>query len=379
MRVLHFYSTYHPDTFGGAEQAIYQICESVSTKGIHSTVLAVSRTSSSEPISLSRHTVIQSQLSFELASTRFSWAAMKQFAKLARSYDLVHFHFPWPFADLCQLLSRSKTPYVVTYHSDIVKQASLAKLYAPLMHQFLRAAKAVVATSEEYAKSSLVLQKYSSKTHVIPLGLDPASFAKPSIDALEKWRKELPPRYFLFVGVLRYYKGLHLLIEAVRGTTFDVVIAGSGPLEDELKAQAVGLKNVRFLGEISEEDKSVLLQSAFGYAFPSHMRSEAFGMSLLEASAFGLPMITLEIDTGSSFINLAGITGLTVSKAQQGTQATTISALTLALSTLWNSPKLALEMGELAKQRFDSHFRAELMGEKYANLYRTIVPGVLSA
>jgi O-antigen biosynthesis rhamnosyltransferase len=373
MRVLHFYSTYYPDSFGGAEQAIYQICESVYAQGINSTVLAISPSPKVEFFSLSRHTVVQSQLSLVIASTRFSWKAILQFARLAKSHDLVHFHFPWPFADLCQVLSRSSTPYIVTYHSDIVKQAALARLYAPLMHKFLRGAQAIVATSEQYAKSSPVLKQYPEKLHAIPLALDPASFTPPCLGTLDKWRKGLPARFFLFVGVLRYYKGLHLLIEAARSTQVEIVIAGSGPLEAELRAQAADLKNVRFLGKISEGDKSALLQLAFAFAFPSHLRSEAFGMSLLEASAFGLPMVTLELGTGSSLVNISEVTGLVVAKSDQGTQASTVQALRIALSKLWDSPDLAGEMGLRAKQRFETHFRAELMGEKYASLYRKIV------
>ena len=45
-------------------------------------------------------------------------------------------------------------------------------------------------------------------------------------------------RASLFVGVLRYYKGLHILLDAVAGTDYPVVIVGAGPIEQELKARA---------------------------------------------------------------------------------------------------------------------------------------------
>ena len=375
MRVLHFYSTYYPDTFGGAEQAIFQICESVRVHGIESTVLAISHSPNRESISLSNHKVVQTQLNLELASTRFSWNAIIQFIRLSKAHDLVNFHFPWPFADLCQLISRSRTPYVITYHSDIVKQQLLAKLYSPLMHHFLDGAKVVIATSEQYARSSEVLQKYSKKISVVPLALDPKIFAKPSLNGIEIWRKKLPKRFYLFIGVLRYYKGLHLLIEAARGASFEIIIAGSGPLEAQLKTLAIGLQNVRFVGKISEDDKAALLQLAYGYTFPSHLRSEAFGMSLLEASAYSLPMVTLEIDTGSSLINQNGVTGLVVSKYDQDSEESTIKALRLALLKIWMSPDLAAAMGRQAKHRFDTLFRSEIMGERYTEIYRGEMAG----
>ena len=48
-------------------------------------------------------------------------------------------------------------------------------------------------------------------------------------------------RFFLFVGVMRYYKGLHILLEAAQGTDYPIIIVGAGPLEAELKAEKAAL------------------------------------------------------------------------------------------------------------------------------------------
>lgn len=55
---------------------------------------------------------------------------------------------------------------------------------------------------------------------------------------------------FSFVGALRYHKGLHILLDAARDTSFPIVIFGLGPIEKELKAHAqrLGLRNVHFHG-----------------------------------------------------------------------------------------------------------------------------------
>ena len=45
----------------------------------------------------------------------------------------------------------------------------------------------------------------------------------------------LGDQFFLFIGVLRYYKGLHILLDAVSGTNLPVVIVGAGPVEQELR------------------------------------------------------------------------------------------------------------------------------------------------
>ncbi|WP_151030200.1 glycosyltransferase, partial [Citrobacter cronae] len=162
--------------------------------------------------------------------------------------DLVHYHFPWPFMDVVHFASRLRKPTVVTYHSDIVKQKYLLKLYAPLMHRFLGSVDAIVATSPNYVRSSPVLSRYAPK--VIPLGIDPATYPTVPSSVCARWQSRFPERFFLFVGALRYYKGLDYLIEACREVPYPVVILGRGPMECELKARVarLGLLNVHFVG-----------------------------------------------------------------------------------------------------------------------------------
>jgi O-antigen biosynthesis rhamnosyltransferase len=370
-RVLHFYSTYFPDTFGGAELAINQICESTRPHGFVSSVLALSQNPIPKEISIGNHKVIRCKTAFEIASTRFSFSAVSELRRQAKSHDLIHFHFPWPFADLCLLLSGIETPYVITYHSDIVKQRFLLGLYAPLMKRFLSGAKTIVATSPQYASSSLVLRQYSETTEVIPLALDGGD--RPSIldNDLAYWRGKLPKRFFLFLGVLRYYKGVHLLIEAARDSELGIVIAGAGPEEAALKLLAKDCPNIFFVGRVTEEQKVALLSLSFGFVFPSHLRSEAFGMSLLEAAAYGLPLITFEIGTGTSLVNQNAVTGIVIDL--QGREQEAPRALRLAMESLAANPVLAAQYGAAARARLGSHFNPEQMGSRYADLYHRAI------
>lgn len=174
-------------------------------------------------------------------------------------------------------------------------------------------------------------------------------------------------KFFLFIGVLRYYKGLHILLEAARGTNFPVVIVGAGPIEQELKNQAVqlGLSNIHFLGFVPDEDKVALLTLCYGVVFPSHLRSEAFGISLLEGAMYGKPMISSEIGTGTTFINIADETGLVVPPSDP-------DALRHAMQYLWDHPQEAAKMGRRAEERYWKHFTAEQMVEAYVKLYREL-------
>ncbi|TWI56490.1 rhamnosyl/mannosyltransferase [Pseudomonas duriflava] len=368
MKVLHFFKTYRPQTFGGIEQVIYQLAEGGIAYGIESEVLYLSSQGSGRAEPSGRHISHRSKLDFHVASTGFSLSAFKDFAELAAQADLVHYHFPWPYMDLAHYVSRIRKPTVVSYHSDIVKQKWLLKLYQPLMHQFLGAVDSIVASSPVYAAFSPVLRRYRDKVTVIPYGLDRAIYPQPTQERLAYWQRQLKGPFFLFIGALRYYKGLHFLLQALRGQAFTCVIAGHGFEEAALKQQAeqLGLSNVLFTGLLSEEDKAALLTLCYAFVFPSHLRSEAFGISLLEAAMYGKPMISCEIHTGTSFINLDQETGLVIPPADP-------VALTEAMKTLLGDPERAARMGEKAIVRYESVFSSEQMLQSYAELYRTVL------
>ena len=149
LRVLHFYKTYYPDSWGGVEQAIRQMCVGTGRLGVDNTVLTLRRAGPAR-MEFEGHVVHRARQNFEIASTGFSLGAINQLAHLARQADVVHYHFPWPFMDLAHFMARVDKPSVVTYHSDIVRQKNLLRLYAPLKRRFLRSVDAIVVTSPNY-------------------------------------------------------------------------------------------------------------------------------------------------------------------------------------------------------------------------------------
>ena len=71
-----------------------------------------------------------------------------------------------------------------------------------------------------------MLSRYPHKTRTITYGLDQAIYPEPSEAVRDKWRALCGERFFLFVGVLRYYKGLHILLDAMASIDYPVVIVG---------------------------------------------------------------------------------------------------------------------------------------------------------
>lgn len=368
MRVLHFFKTSMPDTMGGVEQVIHQIARGTQKYGIQTDIISLTPHNLPRSIEVEGYRLHRAKLNFQIASTGFSISSIWRFAQLAKHADVIHYHFPWPFMDLVHFITRIKKPSVVTYHSDIIRQKNLLKIYRPLKNKFLASVSSIVATSPNYLATSQVLKEFKTKVSVIPIGLDKSSYPEPSPDKMTYWRERLAPKFFLFIGVIRYYKGLHILIEAAKGTDFPIFIVGAGPIENELKEEVnkLGLLNVHFLGKLPDEDKVALLKLCYAVVFPSHLRSEAFGISLLEGAMYGKPLISSEIGTGTTYINIANETGIVVPPSDP-------VALQNAMRYLWDHPANAAEMGKCAEERYWKYFTADQMVKSYTALYRTLV------
>ncbi|WP_047336161.1 glycosyltransferase [Pseudomonas protegens] len=366
MKILHFYKTFAADQHGGVEMFIRHLTHATSPQGCENIVLSLAKKSASSVYGPD-YELVHAKEDFNLASTGVSLSAFKVFAKLAKSADLVHYHFPWPFMDLVHFATRLKKPTVVTYHSDIVRQKILKCLYSPLQSAFLASVDAIVATSPNYLESSPVLAKYSDKSIVIPIGLEQSMYPDFESEKVALLRERYG-RFFLFVGVLRYYKGLEFLLRAVEGKDWPLLVVGAGPLEQELMQLAAEKKlhNVHFIGQVTEQEKVNLLQACYAVVFPSHLRSEAFGISLLEAAMFGKPMVCSEIGTGTSYINQHGVSGMVVPPRDA-------LAMRLSMEKLWEFPELASSYGEAARRRYLDVFTSRSMGESYFKLYSSLV------
>lgn len=362
MKILHFYKTFAADQHGGVEMFIRHLTHATHSQGCENVVLSLGKDAVSS-VQEPDYELIQAKEDFNLASTGVSFSAFKIFAKLAESADIVHYHFPWPFMDLVHFASRVKKPTVVTYHSDIVRQKLLKLLYSPLQNLFLNSVDRIIATSPNYLESSPVLANYRDKSGSIPIGLEQSMYPASEPEKVAELQA-LHGRFFLFVGVLRYYKGLEYLLQAMEGMDWPLLIVGAGPLEQELiqRAATLKLKSVHFIGQVTEQEKVNLFTACYAVIFPSHLRSEAFGISLLEAAMFGKPMVCSEIGTGTSFINQNEVSGFVVPPEDA-------LAMRDAMAKLWNSPALAADYGAAARERYLNVFTSRLMGEAYIKVY----------
>jgi len=364
MKILHVYATYYPDRTSGVAECIRQLARGLKKSGAENRIFALSPHPAPERTDAPEGEVFRAKAWAAPASCDIGGlSSLRLYRSLCEWADIVHHHVPWPFGDLLHFLAGGRKPLVVTWHSDVVRQHFLAMACAPLRDALLRRASAIVATSPAYARTSPILSRpdIASSVKVIPPGITDVA----GITADDKAKNE---PFFLFLGALRYYKGLPFLIEAARINGAKVIIAGNGD-DRELRRLAGGSRNIVLAGHVSEDEKWRLLKSCRALVLPSQLRSEAYGMVLVEASMCGKPMITCEIGTGTSFINVHEETGLVVEPASP-------RALAAAMKRLHDEPGLRENFGHNARARYEELFDGSQTTAAHLRLYQDLLSNV---
>ena len=371
MRVLQIYKDFYPPVKGGIEGHLNLLARGFKHRGIDVSILVSNTKPFLKIESIDGIPIIKVPQLTRVASAPINPTLFLWFRKLADQFDLFHFHLPNPTAVVSYLLAGLRKKVVVTYHSDIVRQRQLAKLYAPFSKLFLDRADTIVATSPKYIQSSNVLNCYRGKCRIVPLGIDTARFNGNAEFAVlaQKIRQRYGSRVVLFVGKFRYYKGLDVLIEAMKSVDGHLLLVGAGQLESELKSQAssAGLDNkITFLGEVSDDEVVVYLKSCDVLVLPSTLRSEAYGIVQLEAMACSKPVVSTELGTGTSYINEHQKTGLIV-------EPNNPTDLAKAINYLLDRPELRSQFGQAGFERVQKHFSAGRMMDDLVSIYEKCI------
>ena len=325
MRILHLYKDYFP-VLGGIENHVGLLAESQARAGHHVTVLVTSRTSHTEREVRNGVTIIKAGRLVEAASTPLSlampWLLLKQ------RPDITHLHFPYPPGEVSQWPHITRRATVLSYHSDVVRQRRLLWLYRPAMLRILQRVDRILVSSPNYLDSSEVLRSLRTHCTVIPYGIDQTRFQNVPVEAVERiYDDHGPGPWVLFVGVLRYYKGLRYLLEAMKRVPARLMIVGDGPEGPALRQAALDLglaERVVFAGTVSDSDLPAYYRAADVFCLPASERSEAFGLVQVEALASGLPVVSTELGTGTSYVNQNDVSGLVVPARDSAALATAL-------------------------------------------------------
>src|SRR2546427_3697309 len=211
---------------------------------------------------------------------------------------------------------RTRVPYgVFLYGADLLSEQhkyQRSKFKRRSARAILGGAAVCIATSNRTRDLALTvlgelgLDGHGQRLRVVHLGTDPGRF-RPGVDASElRGRFDMPSgraRWLLTVARLESHKGVDTVIQALpailaRAPDVHYAVAGAGPEREKLErlADKAGVaERVRFLGEVSERDLPALYNLASIYVGASRRGErigvEGFGISLVEASACGLPVV----------------------------------------------------------------------------------------
>jgi len=205
-------------------------------------------------------------------------------------FDVLHFHEPWVPVLSRQILSRSNTVNVATFHASVPPTAmnrTFIRVVVPYTKSVLKYIDAFTAVSEPAAE--YICSLTDEPVALIPCGIDVEQFTPPKVHRDGRKHKTI-----FYVGRLEGRKGVKHLIQAFAQLVKErpettLIIAGNGPDREKLEMLVSDLEvpNVKFLGFITEKEKQQYLRNSDLFCAPA-LYGESFGIVLLEAMACGL-------------------------------------------------------------------------------------------
>lgn len=370
-RVAHITSSYPPDT-GGIARYVHDLAAARPPRTCTIVAPARGRITQVETeggvrvVRVARHAVVHSEptgiLPLGLGHT---------LRRLRGSCDLFHAHLPFPALLGLAPLAGTRTPWVVTYHNEI--QGSLGipgpvrAVHDALLHRLLSRSRAIIVTTTGYARACPSLAAFQHKIKVVPYGIDAEAFATSQDQAAIPRADDT----LLYVGRLAYYKGLDVLLAALRHLpTTRLIVVGEGPEGGELRSLATRLgvaARVEWRGRVEDAELPLLYSSVAALVLPSTGLSESFGIVQLEAHACGTPVVSSDLP-GVSEVNLDGVSGLL---ARPGDP----DDLARKLDLLLGDADLRARLGSQARRRVREQFPVRRMVEGVEGVYGEVLGG----
>jgi rhamnosyl/mannosyltransferase len=370
VQVSHLSKFYKPYS-GGLESVVADIADG--TKNFDVAVFAADPDNLEKYEMINQVKIIRSKEYLNVASTSIAPGYILDVIKGCHN-SIIHVHLPNPMANIALLFAmlcgRDLTKIVIHWHSDIIKQQGLLKLYQPLQTWLLNKAKKIIVTSQNYLDSSEPLQPFLNKCEVIPIGIDSIE-SKVNPTMVEDIKTKYKDKKIIFsLGRHIYYKGFEYLIEAARNVENAVfLIGGKGPDTKyySQKIREYGLENKVFLiGRVEDDELPSYYAAADVFAFPSIEKSEAFGVVQLEAMSVGVPIVATNIQgSGVPWVNKHMESGL-VCKPKSATE------FAKALNKVLTDVELHQKLSDGAKQRYRAFFTKEKMINKMQTIYKEI-------
>ena len=299
-------------------------------------------------------------------------------ARAARQHqaDVLHVHMPNPIGEWGVMRRRGTTPYVATFHAQLGKQRLLAPFYRPLQRSIVANASSVFVSSDALATADELEPALRNNTlNVLPFGVSPKLIGARATANSQPQDVSGRGLRVLFVGRLVYYKGIDVLLDALEQLPeMTLTVVGEGVLGPMLEARSQSgtlAGRVDWKHDVDDEGLRAIYADHDVFVLPSVSRAEAFGLAMAEGMANGLAIISTRLNTGTDWVNEAGVTGLVVTPGDVG-------ELTEALRTMAANPARRAEMARAAAVRAETYMSFQKHADAIASAYASAVASVRS-
>ncbi len=372
MRIAHF-AKYTFTRIGGMERHVCILTRALAARGHDVTVFSYDPSGTQTPKSVDGVHVEPIPTLITLSSQSIAPRLITRSRTLARvgRFDILHQHWPDPFAHLAASLVPGDAAHVVSWHSDIVRQRVLRPIYRALASRFLVAPDALIGATEAHLRSDQIsCFAPPERQHVIPYSIDVTPFAaSPSrLCAANRLRDKYGGGPLIFaLGRHVYYKGFQVLIRAMARVPATLLLGGEGPLTPELQnlTSSTGAR-VQFLGHIPESELPSYYHASNIFCLPSTAKTEAFGLVQAEAMACGKPIVNTDLQNGVNELAPNNVCALTVPPGDD-------LALADAITYLLGNTEFAIKLGSAGYSRINTQYTLDAMVDKIIALYDSVV------
>ncbi|GAA2695645.1 glycosyltransferase family 4 protein [Actinoplanes palleronii] len=302
MRIGVVSNAYHPD-IGGVETHVRRLCAGLAAAGDDVEVLTQHAVRSTEMVD--GVLVRRFPLTLPARDYRVSLPLWRWVRENAGEYDVLHTHSYHALVSLGAALGRHRTPLVFTPHyhgtGHTRLRAAIHPIYRPFGRRIMSRAGRIVCVTG--AERDLVLRDFpevAGRVVVVPNGTDP----RPVVPG-----RRTGVRGILCVGRLEHYKRVDRVIRAVvpLGPSYRLDVVGDGPALSSLKQLAGRLGvagRVVFHGRLDDAAfAGCLARASVAVSASAH---EAFGMTVADALAAGIPTVAAPIPAHQELAGLAG-------------------------------------------------------------------------
>lgn len=392
MKILCVVPSYYPAfQFGGPATSIHNLNKSLVKKGVEVTVFTTNV--GLKEIPANRESCIDGVKVFYFNFSKFfefsgptgwqfSWPMTLALKNKLKDFDLIHLSAIWnyPTAIAAYYCRKYKKPYLISTRGSLYPFTIRSKAWKKWIYYKLITRRDLKMASAIHYTTNDELDKCHSF-----LGLKNRVFMAPNIIDFSEYA-DLPPKnqfrnaykipkdkkIALFLGRINPIKGFDTLIPAFaevfkKEPRAILVLVGGDEngykktVEEMIKKH--NLENaVVFTGIIAGKDKMAVLLDSDIFVLPSY--SESFGMAVVEAMYFGLPVVITENVGIASDVADAGA-GIVIKKED--------GQLEGAILKIFNNPVLAEEMSERGKKLTEKEFSGSIVADKFIEVYNEII------